>query len=392
MSSQKVFAVSVQGANHIKIGKVCQDFSLAVNGTHDYYETCIGNQTTWERKKQPIFKSKPFGSISIVADGHGGDDFFRSDKGSQFAAESARNCIADFLREKRKKDTIPSIEEINQLIKSIIKTWNEKVKEDFDVRPFGNSEMGDLSELSKQKYLSNEEDYRHAYGTTLVAAAICEKYWFGIHIGDGRFTVLNIDGTFSQPVPWDERCFLNATTSICDDDASDRARKVLTSFNPENDKNKYNDDWTVNFVNRDIPAGIFLCSDGIDDSYPVNDNAKYLARFYRTLSMNFIEKDFDEVYEDIRQTLPQLSKKGSGDDMSIAGIFDLASLEQLQTIFTEQIAKEKIEIEKLQAEARKEELEKKLTEAINEKQKSLDGFSQTDTTDSTAGINIDIKV
>jgi hypothetical protein len=149
MNNRKVFAVSVQGANHIKTGKVCQDYSLAVNGTHAYYETCIGGQSTLERENQPWFKPKPLGSIAIVADGHGGDDFFRSDIGSRFAVESTRNCIADFLREKRKKDLLPSKEEINQLIRSIIRTWNEKVKEDFDGRPFDNSEMCGLSEQSK---------------------------------------------------------------------------------------------------------------------------------------------------------------------------------------------------------------------------------------------------
>ncbi|MDR1895300.1 MAG: protein phosphatase 2C domain-containing protein [Prevotellaceae bacterium] len=373
MNNRKVFAVSVQGANHIKTGKVCQDYSLAVNGTHDYYETCIGDQSTWERKKQPLFKTKPLGSIAVVADGHGGDDFFRSDKGSRFAAESARNCIADFLREKRKKGLLPSKEEINQLIKSIIKTWNEKVKADFDGRPFGNSEMCDLSEQSKQRYLSGAEDFRHAYGTTLIAAAICEKYWVGIHIGDGRFTILDNNGVFSQPAPWDDRCFLNVTTSICDDDASDMARKVLSSLDPKADNAKNNDP-TVSFVNMDIPAGIFLCSDGIDDSYPVHDNEKYLARFYRTLSMNFIEKDFDVVYNDIRQTLPQLSKKGSGDDMSIAGIFDLGSLGKLYPLFMEQIENEKHEIEKEQAESHEEAVREKVIEIIKEKQIKSDGF------------------
>lgn len=114
--------------------------------------------------------------------------------------------------------------------------------------------MCDLSEQSKQHYLNGTEDFRHAYGSTLIAAAVCEKYRFGIHIGDGRFTILDKDGAFSQPVPWDDRCFLNVTTSICDDDASDRARKVLSSLYPKVD-NKKNNVPTVSFVNADIPVG-----------------------------------------------------------------------------------------------------------------------------------------
>ncbi|GMO34504.1 MAG: hypothetical protein Ta2B_14990 [Termitinemataceae bacterium] len=390
MANRKVFVVSVQGANHIKISKACQDYSLAVNVTKDYYDTFVGNQNTWERKKQQLLKPKPLCSIAVVADGHGGDDFFRSDKGSQFAAESARNCIADFLREKRKKDSVPSNEEINQLIKSIISTWNEKVKNDFDGNPFGSSEMCDLSEESKQRYRDGTEDFRHAYGTTLIAAATCENFWFGIHIGDGRFTILKKDGTFAQPVPWDDRCFLNATTSICDDDVAERARKVIISNDPEKDNDNKKDDTTVNYMDKEIPAAIFLCSDGIDDSYPVNDNEKYLARFYRTLSMNFTEKDFDAVYEDIRQTLPELSKKGSGDDMSIAGIINLDVLEEIQPILKEQIAKNKEDAEKQLAETRKNEQIEKAVDIIGGKQKLINGYSQAKTENQSSG-SVDIK-
>lgn len=50
------------GASHIKKGTVCQDFSASVE-TEKY-------------------------KLAVVSDGHGGADYFRSDRGSRFAALS----------------------------------------------------------------------------------------------------------------------------------------------------------------------------------------------------------------------------------------------------------------------------------------------------------------
>jgi hypothetical protein len=318
MDNKKVFAVTVQGANHIDSGKECQDYSLAVHGDRYFYETCIGKDNTWERKKQPLIKPKPFCCMAIVADGHGGDAYFRSAKGSQFAAESARNCIAEFLRTQKKQ---PTKAEVKQLVRSVIKTWNDKVEADFTVKPFGNSELSALSDEDRARY-NGGEDPRHAYGTTLIVAVMCENYWFGFHIGDGRCTVLNNDGSFSQPIPWDDRCFLNKTSSICDDDAAERARVYIAA---------------------DSPIAIFVCSDGIEDCYPVNDNDKHLAKFYRALAVSFAEQEFDAVYADIKETLPIMSKKGSGDDMSLAGILDVNALNQITPVLKNNMADEKKE-------------------------------------------------
>ncbi|MDR1149038.1 MAG: protein phosphatase 2C domain-containing protein [Spirochaetaceae bacterium] len=318
MDNKRIFAVTVQGSNHLASGKECQDYSIAVHGDKYFYETCIGKDDTWECWKQPLIKPKPFCCMAIVADGHGGDAYFRSSRGSQFAAESARNCIVEFLHTKKKQ---PSENEVKQLVRSVIKTWNDRVQEDFAAKPFGNSELGVLPDKLKAKYLAGE-DPRHAYGTTLIAAVITENYWFGFHIGDGRCTILNNDGSFSQPIPWDDRCFLNITSSICDDDAAERARVYIDTIKP---------------------IAIFVCSDGIEDSYPINDNDKYLAKFYRALAVSFSEQDFDAVYADIKETLPIMSKKGSGDDMSLACIFDVITLGQIIPILKRDMADQKKE-------------------------------------------------
>jgi hypothetical protein len=303
MSIYRAFASTIQGANHIKNGKECQDYSNAVDSTPSILR----------------FLNKPI-SIAVVADGHGGDDYFRSALGSQFASESAILGIYQFIKIKNKVKKNKSNEDLlRDLIKNIITTWHGKVIEHFNYNPFSADELQKVSEKNKEYYLLNK-NIHHAYGTTLIAVAITEEYCFGIHIGDGRCVVLNKDGSFCQPIPWDDRCFLNSTTSICDDDAAERARIYFST---------------------DLPTAIFIGSDGVDDSYPVDSYEKYLYRFYRTLFLTFFDKGFNAAYAELQEALPSFSLKGSGDDVSIAGFIDFDGMKK-----TAEILKQQLKIEK----------------------------------------------
>jgi serine/threonine protein phosphatase PrpC len=370
MNNTKVFAVTTKGANHIKAGKECQDYSLAIQSTDKEVETHIGKDNQPKSEKQQRFKNKkPVCCMAIVADGHGGDEFIRSAKGSRFAVESARDCIADFLRSKKGKSIEKEREEIQQLVRSIVKTWNEKVGNDVNIRPFGNSELANLPKNIQAEY-KNTESCRRAYGTTLITVVVLQNFWFGIHIGDGRCTMLNHAGDFSQPIPWDDRCFLNVTTSICDDDIVDQTIE----------RKRY-------FVGKELPVGIFLCSDGIDDSYPVNDNEKYLAKFYRSLALSFLN-DNDPV-KGIQSILPKLSEKGSGDDMSIAGILNIESLKKIEPKLKEQIASEQAKAEEVEAAAQKEEKIEKALGEIDKKSQSIK-YGQSSTLQ--INTNVDMEV
>lgn len=99
------FNVTVQGASHIKANKVCQDFSGSVDG---------------EKYK-----------IAIICDGHGGDDYFRSELGSKFATEAALECLQDqdflsFIIKNRDASEKVIDAAILQLEKSIIAMWNHR--------------------------------------------------------------------------------------------------------------------------------------------------------------------------------------------------------------------------------------------------------------------------
>jgi len=63
-----------------------------------------------------------------------------------------------------------------------------------------------------------------------------------------------------------------------------------------------------------------LGSDGIDDSFPINENEGYLANFYLSVYRNFLEEGLEKGELQLREILPKITLKGSNDDISIAGI------------------------------------------------------------------------
>ena len=289
------FHLSTQGASHIKKNKECQDAS----------ESYCDEQC----------------AIAIVCDGHGGDDYVRSADGSAFACKAAKENILNFI-ENVNKDELARYHSqlIHNLQASIISAWNEAVYAHYDKNPFTEAEINVLSERAKRKYL-RENRIESAYGTTLIAVACTRDYWFGIHIGDGKCVAVNPKGKFVQPIPWDEKCFLNATTSICDSDALNRFRS---------------------FYSEKLPVAVFVGSDGIDDCFSTEQQ---LNNLYKTVLYSFATSDFDVAVEDLRDYLPRLSAKGSGDDVSVAAILDMDMIGEIDVVKEFDKEKEKARVE-----------------------------------------------
>ena len=286
------------GASHIKKGTVCQDYSASV--TTDNYK------------------------LAVVSDGHGGSDYFRSDRGSRFAVQAFCQCVADaftasdnimqpklneesFLKNKSRNfaDALDACKTDKQLeermrwfIRSVVARWNILVESDFTSDPFSEEEMTGVSQKAKDKY-KNGERLHSAYGATLIGTVITDNFWFGIHIGDGKCVAFGKDGSDCEPIPWDEQCFLNVTTSICDSNAVSEFRY---------------------FFDRDIPVAVFVSSDGIDDCFSKD---VHLHNFYRTVLTSFATETEERAVKNLAEYLPELSKQGSADDMSVACIIDI---------------------------------------------------------------------
>jgi hypothetical protein len=244
-------------------------------------------------------------AIVAVADGHGDPNCFRSRYGSQFAVESAMENLTEFCSNMVLEDLFDEKEQkkvFQQLIDSILGKWYMKIEDQLSAMPFTEEEMRSVSDKYKERF-NRGERLETAYGSTLLCVALTANYCFGLQIGDGSIVMVSYQNAeMSQPMPPDEECFSNITTSICDKDASNKFRY---------------------FVSRNLPLAFFVGSDGIDDSF---DGVDELLSKYRGILSLFGEYGFGKSVEEIESYLPNLSKRGSGDDVSMAGIVDMATV------------------------------------------------------------------
>lgn len=286
------FSVSVEGYNHIKANKGCEDAS-------DYF---VNDKM----------------AICVVADGHGSDNYPRTDRGSKYAVRAAIKCIKEFVdvAEAESADVLNdeknNYELMLQLAASILKEWHCFVENDCEENPFIEAELEKVSDKYKKKYLAvdvNERKVEKAYGCTLIAYVVTDKYSFGLQIGDGKCVHVDKEGKFSEPIPWDDDCQMNVTTSICDENAIEEFRFTIS------DK---------------MPIAVFCGTDGIDDSYASSEE---LYSFYRSIIKILIEHGYEVVKKEITEYLPTFSKRGSGDDVSIGLIIESREITDIAPVF-----------------------------------------------------------
>ena len=300
MKGIKAFNHTCQGESHKATDKPCQDYSYA--------------------RSQSNF------AVAIVSDGHGGERYFRSDKGSEIAVNCASKAIEKFVKEPKTKSLFggmnfqefginPELDHsnkdvydaLNWLTSSIIAHWHKEILAHALKNPLTEWEMKHVEKKYLDEFRSKVSDegatLEKFYGCTLMAYVQTDTFWFAFQIGDGKavfFDTNEVDLKVSQPIPWDERCFLNKTTSICDSEASKEFRYCCCG-------------------NGNFPDAVFLGSDGIDDTYGDDDRLiDFYIRYYKEIVTINHEKAKKVLIED----LPLISKIGSKDDMSIAYVYN----------------------------------------------------------------------
>lgn len=311
-------------------------------------------------------------SMAIVSDGHGGERYFRSQFGSRFAVEITKEAIRHFVTSMAESSLVRQGEKsvfaekeftsfstetatdiqidskahqaLMWLFSSIISQWNEAIAKDAHERELTDWENLHVEQKYKDEFLSNRANenatFEKTYGCTLMAYVQTPSYWFAFHLGDGKCVMMQNKEKHlvcSQPIPWDERCFLNKTTSMCDSQALDEFRYC------------YQGDGT-------FPLAVFLGSDGMDDSYGDGDN---LNNFYIELFKIIIRKSNDDAKSELIKSLPKISKVGSKDDMSVACIYDDSLLQRTYFLLTN-FQKEKLEGQYQSINIKVETLQKKI--------------------------------
>lgn len=359
--NRAMFAYSFQGLSHIRKeddpengGLVfpCQDRSFS--GDFEASEIpekkdiqlFVKNQKSLSSYVSVSVELKPHKtpfSLVCVSDGHGSSPHFWSDKGAEFAIQAAVELLAASIDKVLDAMDASEYKKANKnLAKSYVKRWNrkcfeylcsvdlddlkEKVKElearETDIAKRYLDELHDLKKLAKdfneivsknpmlteenQKEIGNlvnefsKLSLKEIFGCTSVVyfQAKDSSKWYAFKIGDSDLFVDFGDG-FSKPIKDDPKCFLNETTSLCNSKASD-------SFCfPEEQ-----------FLDK-VPVSVFASTDGVSNSF---SSEEYLSRFYSQIQFSF-DEDGEFIGErDIKNYIPELSEKGSGDDVTIAGI------------------------------------------------------------------------
>jgi len=282
-----IFCQSVIGASHVRKNIPCEDYGLKYET-----ETC---------------------KIFVLGDGHGDSNCPRSSIGSKYICETVKSEFEKFATDIKEQGWTNRLfhkteaeELVSQLILSIMGKWSCKVQEDYDNNPLTDQEKQDAAEYI-DRYMRGER-IEHIYGTTLIAGLLTDEYLLLLQQGDGRCVVFDQAGIASQPIPWDDRCFANVTTSVCDVDAAQSCRYYI-----------------VNLSDTKVIA-CFAGSDGVEDSFSSMDK---MHAFYRGLIKKIHESGTNDFETYLAEYLPSFSENGSGDDVTICGICDVDSAEQI---------------------------------------------------------------
>ena len=298
--------VCKQGFSHKAKNKPCQDYAHIIH-ENDYY-------------------------IISVADGHGGERYFRSEIGSKIAVEVAEEEIKKrVIAMKPNKGLCKQIDieqTITVLKQNIVKSWQNKIEKHNNSTKWSSEELKLIKKLkisfetpTEDKEIENLCDVKlHAmevlkcYGTTLLTALYIpavntpfqsiKPLWIVMQIGDGLTFVLdeNNEAPSTPPIPEDENLGFGYTTSLC---SSKAAQEFRHSFG----RTKLN--------------ALVLCSDGVADSFAKDK----FGDFVRKIQENLKEHGQEAVQSELEAYFPKLSEQGSGDDVSLAGVFEVEEKE-----------------------------------------------------------------
>lgn len=369
------FAFSVQGSDHIKKeilskeeGKnllyPCQDRSFF--GTFEPLESDTEKEillnlrngdnlsySSLSQKKLSVSLKKHSDSFKIicVSDGHGSAPYFRSEQGAEFAITSLVELVSaniEKFHECYKKNDFATIEK-GLSVGIAQNRWLQKLSTHFIKNPISEAEYGKLNfedENCVKKYRDEEKQFRELikssdedsikkfwlksclkeiYGCTLIAYIEFDDFWYALQIGDGDLAISYDGEAYSKPIPEDENCIGNVTTSLCGENSYDDFR----------------------FAHGEKIPQIILCSsDGMANSVKGDEGLFslykwYVERFYNCefekcqKCQKYKEKEadsilkcdldcrFTEAFRSIEKSLFDSSERGSGDDFSLAAIIRL---------------------------------------------------------------------
>jgi hypothetical protein len=235
--------------------------------------------------------------ILAVADGHGSQRSFRSERGARLAVETAAEVISEFLAAQTQSMSATRRAAEEWLPVALVRRWLDAVAADLAVHPLSRDEL-DLPGVLPVRGAADEgpANLQVAYGTTLLATAVTDSFILYLQLGDGEILTVSSEGEVLKPLPKDERLFANETTSLCSEDAW---RDFRVSFQ---------------VFTHAPPALILLSTDGYSNSF--RDERGFLKVGPDILEM-IRTVGLDTVDEQMSSWLTESTYAGSGDDVTL---------------------------------------------------------------------------
>ena len=295
---------SARGYNHVRRHLPCQDSSCVA----------AAPDGRWH--------------VAVVSDGHGDPSCVRSDRGSRIATEVSRDCLREFAKaayEERPwggtavQDLLTPSScalAVRRLTDAIVSRWRDAVMRDIQDDPLTEEELAGVPSEMAENYRQGTR-LAQTYGATLVCALWLPEALVLLQQGDGACLLVGADGELYEPVPDDPRCFANVTTSLCDADVADGIRHAVVS------------------LEQTRVAACFLATDGVQNSVAADGGLQSFAK--ERLVELARSTDPVAMDESLGRTLGELSRKGNGDDASVALLCDLDAVSPLLGAFEQDV-------------------------------------------------------
>jgi hypothetical protein len=228
----------------------------------------------------PRCATAPVAAVAI-ADGHGSPSCFRSGTGAALAVQAVLAILSEATAENGRLR-----QAAEWLPERLTGDWRRAVETHIQENPYSKREA---AAAGRTPWLP--------YGSTVLSVVALPDLLVGIQLGDGDILLVSDGGEVRRPWPHARKAIGLETESLCTEDAPRQMRIFVET--------------------EALPALILLSTDGYANSF--REDAGFLQIGGDVLAI-IQEEGIGSLEANLEGWLAEASAKGSGDDITLAGL------------------------------------------------------------------------